>query len=265
MLKAAIHCHSTYSDGELTLAELRQIYSAAGYDVVCMTDHAEFFDAESLKSYVDDCEELSDAKFRFISGLEFECERRMHILAYGVTALVNSTNPEHVIGHIEQEGGVSVIAHPGDNMFEWIETFSILPAGIETWNSKYDGPTAPRPRTFQLLNRLQQRKPEMRAFYGQDFHWRRQYRGLFNLIDVADKSRSQILEEFRKGNYHGQHLETLLPSDGILQEPLLAGYEIDSARYMRKQRVFKSMKKMTGRLGKQLPAPIKSRIRKLFT
>jgi hypothetical protein len=264
MLKTAIHCHSTYSDGEFTLSELRELFSSAGYDVVCMTDHAESFDADSLRAYVDECEHLSDERFRFVAGLEFECERRMHILGYGVTALANSVAPETVISHIEDHGGVSVIAHPGDSMFPWIETFNTLPSGIETWNSKYDGPHAPRPRTFALLNRLQQRKPEMKAFYGQDLHWKKQYRGLYNLLD-CEPVRNSILAAFRDGRFNGQNEETSLPSSGALSEALLSNYQVVNDRYMRKQQVFKRVKKMSGSLGKSLPAPVKSRIRKIFS
>src|SRR6185503_2513711 len=155
MLKVAIHCHSTYSDGEFTLAQLRDVFRAQGYDGVCMTDHAEWFDQTSIQKYVNECTELSDDEFCFVPGLEFECERRMHILGYGVTALVDFADPQQVIRHIEKHDGISVIAHPGDSMFDWIETFDVLPSGIEAWNSKYDGPLAPRSRTFQLLNRLQ--------------------------------------------------------------------------------------------------------------
>lgn len=265
MLKAAIHCHSTYSDGEFTLAELRDLFTSAGYQVVCMTDHAESFDTDKLRAYVEDCESLSDERFRFVAGLEFECERRMHILGYGVTQLVDSVVPEEVISHIENQGGVSVIAHPGDSMFDWIETFRVLPSGIETWNSKYDGPRAPRPRTFQLLHRLQERKPDMKAFYGQDLHWRKQHRDLFNLIDSTSAKRDSIVEAFRTGKYQGRIEETDLPSSGELPKSLLENYDAINMRYMRKRKVFERLKKMSGNLGKGLPAPIKAQIRKRFT
>ena len=52
MLKGAIHLHSTYSDGEFTLSELREVMISAGCDFVCMTDHAESFDDEKLEAYV---------------------------------------------------------------------------------------------------------------------------------------------------------------------------------------------------------------------
>jgi len=266
MLKAAIHCHSTYSDGEFTLAELRELYLGAGYQLVCMTDHAEWFDKEKLRAYEEECEALSDGAFRFIAGLEFECERRMHILGYGVTSLVDSTAPQEVISHIEDRGGVSVIAHPGDSMFEWIETFSTLPTGIETWNSKYDGPNAPRPRTFRLLNRLQQRKPEMKAFYGQDLHWRQQNRDLHNLIlSESPSSTSSILVALRTGSYRGLGEQTELPSSGLLPASVLSNYEKVNDHYMRRQKMFKRVKKMSGALGRNLPAPVKAHLRKIFS
>ena len=265
MLKVAIHCHSTYSDGEFTLAQLRDVFISQGYDAICMTDHAEWFDQTNFQKYLDECAALSDTQFCFVPGLEFECDRRMHILGYGVTSLVDSVDPQQVIRQIEKRNGVSVIAHPGDSMFSWIETFDVLPDGIETWNSKYDGPLAPRPRTFQLLNRLQSRSPEMKAFYGQDLHWKKQYRGLLNLID-CEKEGTAILEALRAGRYHGVH-ETVaeLPSSGVLSESLLANFEALNSKYMRKQKVFKRVKKLSGSVGKSLPAPIKAHIRKWFS
>jgi hypothetical protein len=265
MLKTAIHCHSTYSDGELTLSELRHLFVSEGLDLVCMTDHAEWFDADKLAAYVDECESLSNEQFRFVPGLEYECERRMHILGYGVTSLVTTKAPQEVISHIENQGGVSVIAHPGDSMFPWIEGFETLPTGIETWNTKYDGPPAPRPRTFRLLNRLQQRKPEMKAFYGQDLHWRKQYRGLTNLIHCESATRAAMLVALRSGNYCGLSKELELPSSGVLPESLLESFGKVNQRYMRKQKLFKRVKKMSGALGKNLPAPVKSCIRKIFS
>ena len=264
MFRGAIHCHSTYSDGEFTLHELREMFIAAGFDFVCMTDHAESFGDRELRAYVDECEALSDERFRFIAGLEYECERRMHILGYGVTSLAGTTDPQAVIRHIEREGGISVIAHPMDTMFPWIETFESLPRGIETWNSKYDGRYAPRAGTFQLLHRLQERRPEMRAFYGTDLHWKKQFRGLSNMVRSASTSRADVLAAFANGAYAGSKGDFELPSDGHLSEELLARFAKINGRYHHWRSFLKKAKKMSGPLGKRLPAPIKSQLRKIF-
>lgn len=264
MFKGAIHCHSTYSDGEFTLPELREMFIARGFRFVCMTDHAEAFDAVSLRSYVEECDSLSDDRFRFIAGLEYECQQRMHVLGYGVTSLVTTVDPQEVIRHIEREGGVSVIAHPMDSMFPWIETFETLPRGIETWNSKYDGRYAPRPATFQLLWRLQEREPEMRAFYGTDLHWKKQFRELHNVVRCESVTRRDVLAAFASGDYSGVKGDLELPSNGQLPESLMERFGEINRRYHLVRRLLKNTKKMTGRLGKSLPAPIKSQLRRIF-
>ena len=264
MLKGAIHIHSTYSDGEFTLAELREVYLALGCDFVCMTDHAEYFDAAKTKSYIDECRSLSDDRFRFITGLEYTCDNRMHVLAYGVTSPVTTTDPQKVIRHIKNEGGLSVIAHPMDSAFEWIESFEELPDGIEAWNSKYDGRSAPRPGTFHLLARLQSRKPEMRAFYGEDMHWKKQHRGLFNIAECQSATREEVLAAFARGNYYAVKEKFELPSNGNLSEDLLAQFGSVNRRYARKRRLIKQAKKMIDRAGLRVPAPLKAQLRRIF-
>ncbi len=265
MLKGIIHCHSTYSDGEFTLSELREVCLAAGVAFVCMTDHAEAFaDEATLRAYVAECAALSDERFRFVAGLEYECERRMHVLGYGVTTLAHTTNPQEVIGHIEREGGISVIAHPMDSMFEWIESFAVLPRGIEAWNSKYDGRYAPRPGTFQLLNRLQERRPEMQAFYGTDLHWKKQFRGLLNFVSCDVPTREAILAALMHGDYVGVKDHVELPASGRLPAAALAKFRATNERYRRMRQFLKQAQKMSGRIGSNLPAPIKAQLRRIF-
>src|SRR5271157_4728099 len=58
MLKGAMHAHSTYSDGEFTLAELRRVFLEEGCAFVCMTDHAEHFAPDQLSQYIAECQAL---------------------------------------------------------------------------------------------------------------------------------------------------------------------------------------------------------------
>ena len=264
MLRGVIHTHSTYSDGEYTLAELREVLVASGCSFACMTDHAEFFDEEKLRAYVAECESLSDERFRFVAGLEYECERRMHVLGYGVTTLAGTTDPQRVIEHIERAGGLSVIAHPMDSMFEWIETFDVLPRGIETWNSKYDGRAAPRPGTFRLLSRLRERRPEMLAFYGVDYHWKKQFRELYNLVECDAPTRDEVLGALASGRYLGAKGELRLPSSGELPESLLEAFGAANSRSTRRRLLLKRVKRAADRLGLRIPAPVKAQLRRIF-
>jgi hypothetical protein len=264
MLKGAIHLHSVYSDGELTLSELRDALIAEGCSFACLTDHAEDFDRWKRRNYVIECASLSDEDFRFIPGFEYSCYERMHVLGLGVTELARTLNPQEIIRLIATSGGVSIIAHPKNEFFSWIETFDELPNGIETWNVKYDGRYAPRVATFKLLERLQWRKPEMRAYYGLDLHWRTQYRGLLNLTHCRSNSREEILGAFARGDYQGVKDDLTLPSNGRLPESLLASFEVTHARSVSLRRAVKMVKQALSKCGVNLPAPLRAQFRRIF-
>ena len=264
MLKGVAHVHSTYSDGEFTLPELREIFLGAGCSFVCMTDHAEHLDSERLKQYRDECASLSDDKLFFVPGLEYECERKMHILGYGATRLIDSKDPQTVIREIENQGAVSVIAHPKDEFFDWIRGFKTLPQGIETWNSKYDGRYAPRPETFALVRELRTRRPEMYGFYGQDLHWKKQFRELFVEIESAAANRQGVLAAFAAGEFRGVKGELVLLSSGVLDEAQISKFASAHARSYRMWRLLKSSKQMLDRVGIGLPESLKSQLRRIF-
>jgi hypothetical protein len=188
----------------------------------------------------------------------------MHILGYGCTALTTSTDPEQVIHHIQRHNGIAVIAHPADRMFASIESFSILPQGIEVWNTKYDGRYAPRTGTFRLLAHLQQRQPDIRAFYGTDLHWKRQYRGMFTALACAAADRSEILDALRRGEYSGAKAELQLPSTGHLQEELLVRFDLEHRKTDRMRRLATSFKSTAGRFGFSVPPALKAQLRRIF-
>ncbi len=264
MRKGALHIHSRNSDGEFTLKELRNMFLGENCSFLCMTDHAEYFDEDSVQRYVAECEAFSDAQFRFVPGLEYRCERDMHILGYYATRLTQSTDPQEVIRHIDAQQAISVIAHPKDEFVEWIETFSTLPQGIETWNTKYDGRYAPRPGTFALLQRLKQRAPETHAFYGLDLHWKRQFRNFFVELDCGSVETAAIMAALRRGNYCALKDELRLPSSGVLPAQLLDQFGRVHARSHGMRRLLKNGKKILDRAGIRVPESLKSRLRRIF-
>ncbi|HZR66115.1 MAG TPA: hypothetical protein VFA85_13250 [Terriglobales bacterium] len=260
----ALHMHSKFSDGEFTLQELKAIFTQAGCRFACITDHAEYFDTERLQYYLDECQRLSDARFVFIPSLEFACDGGMHILGYGCTTRANSKDPQQVIAHIQQNGGLAVIAHPANRMFSTIEDFGVLPDGIEVWNTKYDGRYAPRTATFRLLNGLQQRNPSMLAFYGQDLHWKRQFRGMFTVLDSEASGPPAVIEALRNGDFSGCKGDLRLPSNGHLEEELLLRFDLEHRKSDRLRRAARSFKNGFGRFGISVPTGVKSQLRRIF-
>jgi len=264
MLPGVLHTHSTYSDGEFTLAELRSLFAAAGCRFLCVTDHRDAFDAAKRDAYVAECAERSDAWFRFVPGLEYSCANRMHVLGYGVTELIDSTDPQEVIAGIHAAGGVPVIAHPKDTAFADIERFTVLPDGIEAWNTKYDGRYAPRPATFALIERLRAREPKIHAFYGQDLHWRTQYRGMLTRVDADQLAREAILNALRDGRFVGVKDGMELPATGVLPASIVAGFGAAHGRSDRLRQAMRRAKSWADRAGLTVPTALKAQLRRLF-
>jgi hypothetical protein len=264
MLKGAIHTHSTYSDGDLTLAELREVYRAAGCAFVCLTDHAEVFNTDKARAYVAECASLSTPDFQLIPGLEFAGERRLHVLGLGVTELGVGRNPVEIFEHIARAGGVSIVAHPHPDHFAWLETLSALPQGIEVWNSKYDGRYAPRVATFDLLATLKRRRPDMRAFYGQDYHWRRQYRGLFVESAARQPLRTDVLAAFAAGDFAGVKERYRLPSSGRLTDAERVRFSEVHERSERIRGLVKQARTLAVRWGMPVPPGLKAQLRRIF-
>jgi hypothetical protein len=266
MLPGVLHIHSTYSDGEFSLSELRRLFVSIGLRFACVTDHADAFDEDRDKCerYVGECERLSDGVFRFVPGLEYTCVDRMHILGYGVTGRITSDDPEQVIAAIRRHGGIAVIAHPRDVSFASIERFDPLPDGIEVWNSKYDGRYAPRPATFGLLAATKARRPDMRAFYGQDLHWRRQYRGLTVDVDASSLDRQSILNALARGRFCGVWEGQRLSSDGVLAPALMARFERTQRRSQSMRAWMRTVKSWVDAVGLGVPAPVKAQLRRIF-
>jgi hypothetical protein len=188
----------------------------------------------------------------------------MHILGYSATKLTEATDPQEVIRHIDGQQALSVIAHPKNDFFKWIEGFDSLPQGIEVWNSKYDGRYAPRPATFALLQRLKERAPKMHAFYGQDLHWKKQFRGLCVEIDCKSPDPGAILAALRSGNYSAHKNEIELLSSGIVPDSLLQEFDRLHARSQRMWRFLKDSKQTLDRWGVRVPDSLKAQLRRIF-
>ena len=263
-MKGALHAHTTFSDGEFSLEELRHAYVRRGYQFVCLADHAEYFDERRIALYRAETRRLSDASFCFVAGLEYECPERMHILGLGTTELFRTRDPQEVIRSIESDGGISIIAHPRAQDFSRIEAFELPPAGIEVWNSKYDGRYAPRIQCFELLQRIRERDPRVRAYYGQDLHFRHQYTGLHVDLDAAVLDPASIVAALRAGRFVATSGEVNLTSDGSLDRSLASRFGQLNARSRRMSTLARKSKSVLDSVGIRIPARLKGQLRRLF-
>lgn len=108
-LRAALHTHTSNSDGELPPRALARHYGRAGYDVVALTDHWHRSEAPSSEELV------------VLAGVELNCllpeGRDGHVLGLGIdrdpaelegTRLDLEATGEWIVG----AGGVAFLAHP---------------------------------------------------------------------------------------------------------------------------------------------------------
>lgn len=217
-MRGVLHVHSTFSDGEESLDRVVQTFKDAGMKFVAVSDHAEVFDEERMRKYVDLCASLSGADFLVIPGLEFALKGgSIHILGYGITRRVAAATMERLVDGIHEAGGLAVLAHPPEGSINMITAIKGKLDGIEVWNGRYDGAVAPRANSFQLLRHIRSSNARAAAYCGVDLHKLVQARKLMS-VDVATDTlqRDAIIAALRAGCFtlHGSKLT--IPSSGTL-------------------------------------------------
>ena len=132
------HAHTTFSDGELSPAELVDFYGARGFDCLCITDHATekrhvigklmgftglVMTTEKMAAYFDVIEREKRrawAKYNMVlmTGLELNKDRltadaSAHLLALDLQAPVDpNLDLKSLVRAIQRQGSLAVAAHP---------------------------------------------------------------------------------------------------------------------------------------------------------
>jgi predicted metal-dependent phosphoesterase TrpH len=131
LLLCELHAHTTWSDGALTMRELVDLHGAAGFDVLCVTDHVyrlddpapRGVDGWSWPAYLAEIErEAERARDAFdllvIPGVELtdnaaDPDDSAHALAVGLRRFVSvDRGVVHAILGARAEGAAIVGAHP---------------------------------------------------------------------------------------------------------------------------------------------------------
>jgi predicted metal-dependent phosphoesterase TrpH len=135
-LLCELHAHTTWSDGELSLRELVDLYGAAGFDVLCVTDHVLRRDdpwpanhgrpcvnGENIDAYLREIEReraraLSAFGLLLVPGLELtyndpDPDRASHAVAVGIEKLISMDDgPAAAMEEARNSGAAIVVAHP---------------------------------------------------------------------------------------------------------------------------------------------------------
>jgi predicted metal-dependent phosphoesterase TrpH len=132
-LLCELHAHSTWSDGDLTLTELVDLYGESGFDVLCVTDHVgrtgwedprwRVRDAGSFAEYLREIElEARRARVTHgllvVPGLELTYDdedplQAAHAVAVGLHTLVGLDDGlERALADARSAGAALIAAHP---------------------------------------------------------------------------------------------------------------------------------------------------------
>jgi hypothetical protein len=104
----------------------------------------------------------------------------------------------------------------------------------------------------------------VQAFYGQDLHWRRQYRGLFTMLDVERCDREAVLAALKSGAYVGANGDLLLPSNGVVEPMVLARFERHQARSRALRQTIRRARHWADSVGLVVPGGVKAQLRRIF-
>jgi len=159
-LLAELHAHTTWSDGELALPALVDLYGRHGFDVLCVTDHVTRRADGSVTErtwprYLEAIEAEADRALLeygmlVLPGLELTDDgdhplRSAHALAIGLPSYVSLDHGLSAAIHEARRAGAAIIAAhphaPGENH-----------RGTCRWWHERDAPSI-RPDRYELFNR----------------------------------------------------------------------------------------------------------------
>ena len=221
--RANLHTHSTRSDGKFAPDEVMKLYSEAGYDVMCMTDHMR-------TSCIG---EIDPHGMLLLPGVELHPSggriRRSHLLAVNApedfdisVARLSETGEnfmQQTVDAVNAAGGLCYFAHPYWCGFRSEEVAALHGlAGIEVYNTstRYIG----REYNMQLWDELCDMGLRLPALAVDDVHRPRDLFGGWTEICCEERTRECVVDALRNGNYYstqGPRFKRLSFVDGVFE------------------------------------------------
>ncbi|NQU54819.1 MAG: PHP domain-containing protein [Bacteroidetes bacterium] len=210
--KAALHVHTTSSDGDVDVTTRLKQYRDKGFSVVAITDHRT----------TNDLSGFSDKKFLALSSIEFHPETYSgapthHFLGYGLPhpyTYNKSLSAQEMIDDIKSKGAKVFYAHPywtGHTYVEMTEVSGYL--GVEVHNQVCEGANSGAGHVHwdQLLNKGH----VLSGLASDDVHQSSEVGKAWTMIKAAKLDDKSILEALENGCFYA--------STG----PVIKDYQID--------------------------------------
>lgn len=207
-MRGLFHVHTDHSfDGKSSLEELVRFCRERRFDFVCVTDHADRMDEDSVRRVVLDCDAHSGSGVRLIPGLEyaFPDGEGVHLLCVGIREPIREKRIAGAVEEVHRRGGIAIVAHPSRNGYRIPENIISSIDGIEVWNACYDSRYFPDTGSIELWKAVRKRNPRVTAYTGLDMHDVKWFREVFlELTRRTPESEEELIEELRQGRFLGK-------------------------------------------------------------
>jgi len=197
-IKGLSHVHSNFSDGDLSLEEIKEIAQKLGVSFVLMADHMEQLGSqEKVQEMIEKCQQLSGEDFLIIPGFEVSPKRDYHVLVYNGRQFINH-NPsrQDIIDSSFSEDQFLVLAHasqyPGKLSLELAKKLD----GVEVWNARYDSRYAPNLKAYNCL-----KNTDLVALAGLDAHSEAGFKKLWIEMDLEKLNTEEIFRALREKRF----------------------------------------------------------------
>lgn len=213
VFKAALHTHSTVSDGQMTPDWLLEAFAADGFDVFNFSDHKL---TNPVSSY-------DHRNMTVISGIELHPQgphgTTWHLLAVGVPEDFPGeyATAQDAVDAVNAVGGVIFCAHPAWCGITSVDIAEIKGlAGLEVFNTSCVGIAKANSET--IWNELTDRGIFYPALAVDDIHADYQVGRNWTMIAAPDKSRESIIAALKAGHFYatqGPEFTKLTIEDGM--------------------------------------------------
>ncbi len=213
--KLGLHIHTTRSDGAVSPERAAELYRAAGFDAIAITDHWKYYNGGNLGGL----KILSGEEFNLGAGnTEIDV---MHIVGVGMNQDPEcrpDMSRQEVVDRINQVGGIAVLAHPCWSLNRPEEAICLRGlAAAEIYNTVSDAHESFRPYSGYFADLLANGGMTLPLVASDDAHY---YDGSdetrsFIMVRAESIGTEDLLKAVRQGNFYAsQGPELLVRRDG---------------------------------------------------
>jgi hypothetical protein len=269
ILRGIAHVHSRWSyDGCHTLPEIARHARERALDFVLMSEHTRTLTAASMAAFAAECDASTAATgVLMVPGIECEAvPDHVHVLGYGVRALVTARTVGGLAAGIRAAGGFPVLAHPlYRDAFTHVRRSELSDlAGWEIWNGKADGPWYPSDGAVRHLAELRRTGATLVPMAGADLHRLEADPGIVMEVSCGGRDASEILAALARRAYRVEGRAFRFSGSDPVRAPRRSARRLVAGAALAVRRRAKSLHAWLARRGLRPPAPVAHAARRLL-